>query len=107
MFNFLIIPLTLGTMLGGILTILWLADNDNMLRNIHEAIELIIAPQMFVYKGNRRRLTRTGLIILEVMTTIVCFGANIILFFAVLVFKFISLIANLYLKIFKKRNETL
>ena len=107
MIDILIIPTTIGLMIGGILTILYMSDKDVTLRSLSEAIEFILAPQMFVYQENNKRLTRAGMIVLEVIVSIFCYAANIIIFIAVLICELITLMWRLYLKIFKKKDETL
>ena len=96
MFDALVIPLTVGTLMGGVLTILWMMESDLLFRNPREILEFIIAPQMFIYFESRNRFKRSVIITLEVITTLLCIGANIITIGALIVFGIISLIYKLF-----------
>lgn len=96
MFDVLVIPLSFGTLIGGVLALLWVMEADLLIRNAHEAIELILAPQMFVYYEMKGRFKTITVVITEIIISLFCFCTNIVIICALIVFGIITLIFTLF-----------
>lgn len=96
MFDALVIPLSFGTLIGGVLALLWVMEADLLIRNAHEAIELILAPQMFVYYEMKGRFKTITVVITEIIISLFCFCTNIVIIGALIVFGIITLIFTLF-----------
>lgn len=96
MFDVLIVPLSFGTLIGGVLALMWAMEADLLIRNAREAIELILAPQMFVYYEMIGRFKTITVVISEIIVSLFCFCTNIIIIGALIVFEIITLIFTLF-----------
>ena len=96
MFDVLIVPLSFGTLIGGVLALMWAMEADLLIRNVHEAIELILAPQMFVYYEMIGRFKTITVVISVIIVSLFCFCTNIIIIGALIVFEIINLIFTLF-----------
>ena len=96
MFDVLIVPLSFGTLIGGVLALMWAMEADLLIRNAREAIELILAPQMFVYYEMIGRFKTITVVISEIIVSLFCFCTNIIIIGALIVFEIINLIFTLF-----------
>lgn len=96
MFDVLIVPLSFGTLIGGVLALMWAMEADLLIRNVREAIELILAPQMFVYYEMIGRFKTITVVISVIIVSLFCFCTNIIIIGALIVFEIINLIFTLF-----------
>lgn len=96
MFDILIVPLSFGTLIGGVLALMWAMEADLLIRNVREAIELILAPQMFVYYEMIGRFKTITVVISVIIVSLFCFCTNIIIIGALIVFEIINLIFTLF-----------
>lgn len=96
MFDVLIAPLSFGTLIGGVLALMWAMEADLLIRNVREAIELILAPQMFVYYEMIDRFKTITVVISVIIVSLFCFCTNIIIIGALIVFEIINLIFTLF-----------
>ena len=96
MFDVLIVPLSFGTLIGGVLALMWAMEADLLIRNVREAIELILAPQMFVYYEMIGRFKTITVVISVIIVSLFCFCTNIIIIGALIVFEIINLIFALF-----------